>query len=96
MSNLASMSLISSVGRKSALTSILGQSTKELNALLSRMTQLEGTAARKEKAVGQREKRRDWYQTVGGIGTGALAFVLSGGNPWATAAGAGFGSYGAG
>jgi len=96
MSNLASMSLISSVGRKSALTSILGQSTKELNALLSRMTQLEGTAARKEKAVEQRDKRRDWYQTVGGIGTGALAFVLSGGNPLWTALGTGAGSYGAG
>ena len=93
---LASISGGTSVGGKKGTTGInikAGQDLSALNKLISSLGDVSGELG---KEFVELETSRGKGQTAGSIIGGLLGFTLSGGQPWAAAAGAGFGGYGGG
>jgi len=93
---LAYISGGTSVGCKKGTTRInikAGQDLSALNKLISSLGDVSGELG---KEFVELETSRGKGQTAGSIIGGLLGFTLSGGQPWAAAAGAGFGGYGGG
>ena len=93
---LAYISGGTSVGCKKGTTGInikAGQDLSALNKLISSLGDVSGELG---KEFVELETSRGKGQTAGSIIGGLLGFTLSGGQPWAAAAGAGFGGYGGG
>ena len=93
---LASIKGGTSVGGKKGSTGIITKAAQDLSSIQKLISSLGDVSGELGKEFVELETSRGRGQTIGSLLGGGAAFILSGGNPWATAAGAGFGGYGGG
>ena len=90
---LASIKGGTSVGGKKGSTGIITKASQDLSSIQKLISSLGDVSGELGKEFVELETSRGKGQTLGSLLTGGAAFLLSGGNPWATAAGAGLGGY---
>ena len=93
---LASIKGGTSVGGKKGSTGIITKAAQDLSSIQKLISSLGDVSGELGKEFVELETSRGRGQTIGSLLGGGASFILSGGNPWATAAGAGVGGYGGG